>query len=204
MSGNVAEEFQSIERAGWADVRARLAFNLLGGPALSPREFAARRPSTTLGTSLVVIAPTGEYDPAKLINISAHRWAMKPELGLSHPAGRFTLEGYAGVWLFTDNADFYGGSRREQAPMTTFQAHVAYTFRPRLWLAGSVTYYVGGHTTLDGVEKQDRQESSRLGLTLATPISRHFSLKAYWTNGVTVRVGGDFTTWGIAGQALWF
>ena len=204
MSGNVAEQFRSIERAGPADLRTRLVVNLLGGPALSPREFAQRRPRTTLGTSLLVVVPTGQYDPAKLINISANRWAVKPELGLSHPVGRFTLETYAGVWLFTDNADFYGGSRREQAPLTALQAHVGYTFKPRLWLAGDATYYAGGHTTLDGVEKQDRQESSRLGLTLAVPIGRRFSLKASWATGVAARVGGDFDTFGLAGQFLWF
>ncbi len=183
MSGEVAEEFTSIERAGLADVRARVTVNLLGGPALTPREFAQRSPGTVLGTSIVVVAPTGEYDPTKLINISANRWAVKTELGLAVPVDRLTLEAYAAVWLFTDNDDFYGGSRREQAPLASFQFHAAYTFKPRLWLAADATYYGGGNITVDGVEKDDTQRNSRGGLTLSLPVGRRSSLKATWAEG---------------------
>lgn len=204
VSGDVAEEFRSIERAGLADVRARLAINLLGGPALTPREFVQRRPATLLGASVNVVAPTGEYDPTKLINISAHRWAFKTEVGLSQPLDRFTLEAYAGMWWFTDNDDYYGGVRREQAPLASFQAHVAYTFRPRLWLAADATYYGGGNVTVDGDEKDDEQRNSRGGVTLSVPVARHSSLKLSWATGFVARAGGDFATWGLAWQTVWF
>ena len=204
MSGNVGEEFRSIRRSGLADAKARLSVNLVGGPALAPREFAQRRPRTTLGASLIAVAPAGQYDPAKLINISANRWAVKPELGLAHPAGRFMLEAYAGLWFYADNADFYGGSVREQSPLGTFQAHVSYTFKPRLWLAGDATFYAGGRTTLDGARNDDRQENSRLGLTLSLPIGRRHSLKLSWASGFTTRIGGDFDTLAVAWQTLWF
>jgi hypothetical protein len=36
-----------------------------------------------LGTSLKVTAPTGQYDPTKLINWGANRWGFKPEFGYS-------------------------------------------------------------------------------------------------------------------------
>ncbi len=117
VEGDVFEERRSIYRSGLADLRLRLTTNLLGGPALPPREFAQRRPRTTLGASVVVTAPTGQYDPAKLINLGTNRWAFKPELGLSWPKGRWFVELYAGAWLFTDNRDFFGGSRREQQPL---------------------------------------------------------------------------------------
>src|SRR5262249_5476300 len=117
VEGDVSEERRSIYRSGLADLRLRLSTNLLGGPALSPREFAQRRPGTTLGASLVVIAPTGQYDPSKLVNIGANRWSFKPELGFSYPAGRWFIELYGGAWLFTENGDFFGGSVRHQEPL---------------------------------------------------------------------------------------
>jgi len=204
VEGNVGEEFRRITRSGLADLRARLAVNLLGGPALAPREFAARRPRTSVGASLSVVGPTGQYDPAKLINIGANRWSFKPELGLSQPVGRFYLELYGGAWFFTDNLDFFGGSRRGQEALGTLQAHVSYTFRPRLWLAGDATFYGGGRTMLDGVPNADVQSNSRLGLTLAVPLGRHQSLKASWASGFTTRIGGDFDTLAIGWQILWF
>ncbi len=52
VSGDVLEQRRSITRSGLADMRLRFAMNILGGPALKPKEFATRKPSTTLGASL--------------------------------------------------------------------------------------------------------------------------------------------------------
>ena len=204
IEGDVFEAQRTVHRSGLADLRLRLTTNLVGGPALSPREFAARRPRTTLGASVVVLAPTGQYDPSKLVNVGTNRWAFKPEAGLSHPAGRWLLELYAGAWLFADNEDFFGGSRRSQSPLLGLQGHFSYTFRPRLWLAGNATVYTGGRTTVDGVEKADLQRNSRLGLTLAVPVKRRSALKASWSRGLTTRIGGDFQTLALGYQILWF
>jgi outer membrane putative beta-barrel porin/alpha-amylase len=204
IEGEVQEQRRAIRRSGLADGRLRLAVNLLGGPALAPRAFATRRPRTTLGARLVVAAPTGQYDPAKLVNIGANRWSVKPELGVAHPAGRWMIEAYLGTWLFTDNREFYGERRREQSPLGTAQAHVSYTFKPRLWVAGDATFYTGGRTTVGGRVNADRQKNSRLGLTLAVPVTSHQSVKASWGTGFTTRIGGDFDTLSVGWQYLWF
>ena len=80
------------------------------------------------------------------------------------------------------------------------QAHVGYTFRPRLWLAFNATYYDGGRSTIDGDLKDDRQSNSRYGLTLSVPVARTQSLKLNWNDGASTRLGSDFSTWGIAWQ----
>lgn len=205
VSGNVAEERRSVTRSGIADLRGRFVINLIGGPALSPRDFAGRTPATTLGFSLVVVGPTGEYDPAKLINLGSHRWAIKPELGLSSPIGRWTLEAAAGVWLFGDNDRFYPGRvQRSQDPLWTAQGHVGYTFRPQLWAALDATYYTGGRTYADDVRSATRQDNSRLGATLSLPLKRGHTIKLLAARGVTARVGSKFDTYSIAYQYLWF
>ena len=204
VQGNVGDARNQITRSGLADARFRFSMNLVGGPALARREFAARRPGNTLGMSLLVGAPSGQYDPAKLINIGANRWSFKPELGFSHPVGRFLLELYGGVWFFTANPDFFGGSQREQDPIGTLQGHVSYTFRPRLWLAGDATFYTGGRTTLDGITQADVQENSRVGLVLAVPTGAQHSLKLAGVTGFTTRIGGNFKTFSIAWQVVWF
>jgi hypothetical protein len=204
IEGNVGEQRRRITRSGLADVRLRLSMNLVGGAALAPKEFAARRLRTALGASLVVVGPSGQYDPAKLINIGANRWAIKPELGLTHPVGRWWLELYGGVWFFSANSDFFGDSRREQQPIGTLQAHASYTFRPRMWLGGDATFYTGGRSRVDGGPEGELLRNSRLGLTLALPAGRHHSLKVAWATGFTTRIGGDFDTLAIGWQVLWF
>lgn len=203
VSGEVFEESRSVERTGFADARLRLSVNLLGGPALDREQFARRTPGTILGASLTVVAPTGEYNKDKLINLGTNRWAFKPELGLYHPVGRWSLELSGGIWLFTDNDEFLGDSRREQDPITTVQAHVGYTFRPRLWVAANGTWYRGGDTTVDGVHNEDLQKTSRIGITVSVPLTSEQSLKVAWSDGTTTRIGADFTTWTVAWQYAW-
>lgn len=149
------------------------------------------------------MVPLGQYDASRLINIGSNRWAFKPELGLSQPLGNVFLEAAAGAWLFTANTDFFGGQRREQKPLWTFQLHAGYTFRPALWLARNATYYTGGQRRVNGVAKQDRQANSRYGLTLSVPLWQHISAKLAWSTGFTTRAGGDFDTFAAAVQYVW-
>jgi hypothetical protein len=184
---------------------------VFGSPATSwgssgplPRRFRREKPGTIFGASLTIIGPTGEYDPSKLINIGTNRWAFKPELGFAQPLGRWWIDAYAGAWFFTTNHDFFGGQTREQDPLTVVQAHVSYTFRPRLWLGLDGTWYAGGSTTINGVGNADRQENSRVGLTLAVPVSKAHSLKFGYARGTTTRVGSKLDTISVAWQFLWF
>lgn len=203
-SGSVGETTRHASRSGLADPRFKLSVNLLGGRALAAREFATARRPTILGASLTVGPPLGRYHPAKLVNIGANRWSLKPEVGISHSAGRWTFEGYGGVWLFTANDDFYTGSSvRTQKSVVALQAHASYTVRPRLWLALNSTWYSGGTTTVNGVEKGDLQRNSRLGATVSLPLARQQSLKVTASTGATTRIGADFRTIGVAWQLSW-
>jgi hypothetical protein len=204
VNGNVGEEYRRITRSGLADPRLRFVVNLLGGPALTAREFAARKPQPTLGFSLVVVIPIGQYSNEKLINIGSNRWAFRPEFGLSFPVGRWTFEGAAGAWLFMDNTHGYPGEVvRSQDSLYTFQAHVGYTVRPGLWVAGDATYYAGGKTYANDVSGDTRQANSRAGLTVSIPFARVHSVKIAGATGVSARVGSRFDTIGIAYQYLW-
>jgi hypothetical protein len=204
-SGDVYEQFRTAERSGFGDLKLRFAINVMGGPAMTPAEFAKHRPARTLGASLVVVAPTGQYYPDKLVNIGANRWAFKPELGFSQPHERWSFEAYAGVWLYTENTQFYtGGNVRSQSPLWAFQGHVSYTFKPRLWLAADGTYYTGGRTTVNGVANADLQGNSRLGVTFSAPVGKRNSVKVAWAGGTTTRVGGSFDTISATWQFLWF
>ena len=202
--GTVFEQQQSVTRSGLGDVRVRFMLNLKGSPAVTPSEFAGRKLKPLLGFSLTVISPTGQYDPARLVNLSSHRWAFKPELGYSKPAGRWTLETAAGVWFFTANNNFFGGARREQRPLLSIQGGVVYTLQRRMWLSFNTTYYRGGQTVLNGTVNNDRQANSRIGLTYSLPVNQKQSLKFAWSRGVTTRFGGSFNTFAVGWQYTWF
>ena len=202
--GTVFEDRVSVRRSGGGDVRVRFSTLLKGGEALSPREFAQRKPSTIVGASISIVVPSGQYDPARLVNLGSNRWAFKPEIGVSKPKGRWTFEVVGGTWLFTPNKSFLGNSRREQKPMASFQGAVIYTLRPRMWVSGNATYYRGGSTVINEKENEDRQKNARIGATFSYPLNQQQSFKVVWAKGVTTRIGGNLNTIVFAWQYAWF
>jgi hypothetical protein len=202
---SVLDQQRAAQRSGPGDPRFRIAANILGGPALGLEAFRKRAPSTFLGTSVTVVAPFGQYYADRLFNIGSNRWAVKPELGLSQPLGPWSLEASSGAWFYTDNEHFFGRGRRGQDPILTTQGHVVYNFAPSLWLSADATYYAGGRTTVAGIRNDDRQEATRIGLTMSLPIADGLSLKLAWSETVATRLpGSGFTTYVAALQFTFF
>jgi len=81
--GTVAGAETKAYRSGTLDSSYRVSINLKGGPAMDLQEFRKWQQKTLVGISFKVVAPTGQYDPTKLINYGTNRWAFKPEVGLS-------------------------------------------------------------------------------------------------------------------------
>jgi hypothetical protein len=205
VSGNVGEEARSITRSGFSDMRLRFSVLVRGAPAASVAEILKAPRRTVIGTSLNVIAPTGQFFSDKLINLGANRWAFRPELALSQPIGeRWLLDTYAGLWFFTDNASFYPGtSLREQARMGAFQAHVSYSIKRLMWAAFDVSYYVGGRSTVNDSLNDDRQSNARVGGTFVMPVGPRHSIKLAVSRGAIVRSGANFTTFSFGWQSGW-
>jgi len=191
-------------RSGLGDPRLRFSFIFFGSPAVGPAEFQKHKSRTVMGTSVVIVVPTGQYDPNLLINIGSNRWAFKPELGISRTLRSWMLELDLASWFFMQNSNFFQGQVREQAPLGSAQVHASYNFRPGLWVALDGTYYTGGRTHVNGVRSNDLQQNSRLGATMALPLTRSQSLKFAYNRGASVRKGGNFTTFGITYQRRWF
>jgi hypothetical protein len=204
VTGKVFEQQARVTRSGLGDARIKLSVNLRGNPAMTPQEFRAAPRRTIVGTSLLVIAPAGQYYDTKLINLGTNRWSFKPEVGVAVPKGRWDLDGYVGVWLYSSNSDFYPGGRfRTQDPVLAIQGHASYTVRPRLWIAADGTWYHGGAARVDDGDPSADMNNSRLGITLSFPVGRRYSAKVAYGSGVVARTGTDFRTVAVAWQVLW-
>jgi hypothetical protein len=188
---------------GFGDPTVRLSWNFIGAPALTLSEFRTRRPDWIVGASLRVQVPLGQYDNTKILNLGTNRWSFKPELGVSVPWRRWTFELATGVTFYTDNNDYPGGLTREQDPLFAAQLHAIYSFRGGIWAGFDGTFYEGGQSTINGTVNDDRQSSSRTGLTVSVPMGSQQSFKLYASTGATARVGGDFDTAGIVWQYRW-
>ena len=203
----------SVYRSGLMDSVFRVSVNLVGAPAMELSEMRQRRwqQKQLLGASLKIVAPTGQYDPTKLINLGANRWALKPELGYSGRWGHWVVDAYAAVWFFTRNPEFFsrnqyvpGTQDQTQDPIAAFETHLSYDFKPRLWVSLDGNFWYGGRTSLDGVENPATlQKSSRIGVTASFPVTGHQSIKLGVADGAYVRFGGDYRIVSVAWQYSW-
>jgi hypothetical protein len=204
-SGSIGESRRETSRRGLADPRLKLSLILSGSRPMTPREFALRRRRPILGASVTLVPPIGQYDETKLVNLGSNRWSFKPEVGLSVPAGAWTFDTYAGVWLFTDNESYYPGhSRRHQDPIVAVQGHVSYTIGRRAWVAVNATWYRGGQSSVDGVPIASPYRNTRYGATWAMPMGARQSLKVAYSDGAATRIGADFRTISGAWQLVLF
>lgn len=207
-SGDVFGIHHSVYRSGLMDIGFRLAVNLYGGRAMTPQHYMKWKQKVILGASLKVIAPTGQYDPERLINPGFNKWAFKPEFGYSQRFGNWILDGYAGVWLYTTNDKFFDiplPAPQHEAPVGSLEGHLSHNFhKPGLWASLDGNFWWGGESTLNGISKPATlQRASRLGGTLAVPITSHQSLKFSYSGGTYIRFGGGWQEVAVAWQYAW-
>jgi hypothetical protein len=205
--GDVEGQSRTAYRSGLLDSVFRFSVNLIGGPAMQAKEMARWKQKRLLGISLKVAAPTGQYSGTKLINWGTNRWAFKPELGYSQCWGHWLLDGYGGVWLYTTNPDSFTGTvprPQNESPIGSFESHLSYGWKPRLWVSLDGNFWVGGITSLSGIQNlKTEQTSSRVGATASFPISKHQSIKVSYSDGAYIRFGGNYHTVTVAWLYAW-
>jgi hypothetical protein len=205
VAGDIGLQPQHQDLAGLTDPRIKLSVGLLGAPALTVEEFAKTPRGLSVGTSVTVMPPLGQYNSEQLVNLGYNRWAFKPEVGLSYPAGRWTIDGSAGFWFFTVNESYYpGNARKEQDAVFALQGHVSYDLPRRAWIGINGTWFAGGETRVDRALNPDEQRNTRLGATLSIPIARQQSLKFVYSTGATTRRGSDFDSFNVTWQLVSF
>jgi hypothetical protein len=192
-------------RNGFGDARIKFGVNLFGSPVMEPKDFRKFQEHTVLGASIVISVPIGQYYSDKLINIGSNRWGFKPEIGASHREGRLFYEGYAGVWFYTSNGQYFNKSILDQKALLSFQAHTDYTFKHGRYIALDGGFADGGETSLNGTERADQEQNWRIGITFSSPVFNvHQSVKLSFNTGVATRSGQNYTAVTVAYQYSWF
>lgn len=179
--GKVAGTPDSVRRSGFADPRIRVSVNLAGAPALKGKEFKEYHEShpvnTVVGAAVAVRLPWGKYHEDKLLNLGNNRYTIRPQLGVLHTRGPWSYELTGSVFFFTDNDDFFGGTKREQDPIYALQAHVVRSFPSGWWASLGAAYGWGGETTIDGDEKSDRRGDLLAGGSFGFPVASNQAMQ---------------------------
>ena len=194
--GKVNSIDSSTTRNGFGDPLIRLSMVLIGAQPMGVSEFMKHEAKKfKLGALVRIRLPLGQYDPTKLINLGANRWAIKIGVAGSYTfRKKLILEGHLISWFFTTNKEFFNGNTIKQKPLLGGQIHVTYVFKPGVWVAVSFGDIGLGETILNGIEQNNLQNSSRVGATLGYKLNKQHGLKIAFTNGVTAHYGANFTT----------
>jgi len=151
---------------GAGDSSYEVAALLKGGPALSVAQFADYKPTTTVGVSLTVTAPTGLYNGRKLLNLGSDRWSFKPELAVSCPFGpeqKWEVDAYANSYFYTDNTSYRGTEILRQQALPGLEGHISYSITNNLWASVDTRYSFRGDTLVDRTNQNNGQQNFTLG-----------------------------------------
>ena len=185
-----------VVREGIGDPRIRLSVNFIGAPALKGKEFQSYRAShvvnTVVGAALAITLPLGQYKEDKLLNLGQNRFSIRPQLGVVHTRGPWSFELTGSVFFFSDNDEFFNGSKREQDPLYTLQAHIVRNFRHGIWGSLSAGTVRAGQSSINAEEKDDQKEDSLYAVSAGMAVSRTSSVKIAYAKGRTHKeVGSD-------------
>lgn len=196
----------SVTREGLADPWVRFSVDVAGAPALKGKEYLQYRGahpiSTVAGVAVAVMLPLGEYMEEKLLNLGQNRFIFRPQAGVVHTRGPWSYELTGSAYFFTDNTDFFGGSRREQDPLYDLQGHVIRSFSNQMWVALSTGHGWGGESTIDDVPKQDRRGDLLSSFSFGLPLGKSQALKLVYLRAATQEDVGSktdnlFLSWSV-------
>lgn len=201
--GRLEEQDTSTARLGMGDPRIRLSINFIGAPALRMQEYEGYQQKTIAGASIQVIAPLGQYNPEKLLNLGSNRWTFRPQIGIAHTLDQWIIEIYVSSWFFTKNLNFYGGLKLSQNPLFAGKVHLIRTMRKGRWIALDIGYGFGGSTTINDLPRDTHISTIRLGATLAFSLKPQHTVKIVGTSGIRFERGADFDACALTYQYRW-
>ncbi len=170
-----------INRTGFADPRLRASVILAGPPAgnaMEIRQYKLDNPTyTSVGVSLAITLPLGEYYEDKLINLGSNRFVFRPQVGMIHYWGPWSFELTGSVFLYTRNPDFFNNSDRAQRPTFALQSHLVKQFRKGAWISLGAGYGLGGESIVNRQPNGDFRSNLLASASYSFMISQRQGLK---------------------------
>lgn len=163
------------------------ALGLVGAPSLSLMEYVQHKPGFQAMVAAKLFAPTGDYDPDRMVNLGQNRWTFEASLPISYVLGDtmidpelMTFEIRPVVQIFGDNDDPFSGLGADvtsQDPIFGVEGHITRNFGNSVWAAIDGYYETGGETFRDGVAQGDGLETFALGATLGLVLSPSLAMR---------------------------
>lgn len=206
LGGSVSGTKLQNSIAGTGDSSYALSMLLKGGPALNAGQFANYKPTNTLGASVSITAPTGQYSPDKVLNLGSDRWSFKPEFAFSRPFGaeqKWQLDAYVNAYFFTNNTSYHETEILRQEPLPGVEAHTSYAFTDNVWASLDSRYSFRGATLINGENQNNRQQNFILGAELNVSLNQQNSLVFEFGKALVHQNGPAMTAFAVKYDFTW-
>lgn len=195
-NGLLSGESTSVNRTGFADPRLRASLILKGPPAGNAAEIRQYRLDnpvfTSIGVSMAIWIPIGEYFEDKLLNLGGNRFVFRPQVGMIHYWGKWSFELTGSVFIYTRNTEFFNNSDRAQRPTFAMQSHLVKQFNKGSWLSLSAGYGFGGESIINGQAAGDFRSNLLVSASYSFLIAKRQGLKlTYLHTEALENIGAD-------------
>jgi hypothetical protein len=176
---------RETKSSGLGDMSLLGVFGIIGSPAMTRMQYAQAKPGFSLGGLVMVTAPTGAYDEAKLLNLGTNRWAFRFGAPLGWAIGGSylspsltTIEFVPSVTFYTANDAPFRAARRTQNALFRIEGHVTHNFSRAIWGSIDLTGNSGGATTTDNKADDNSKTWMGAGITAGMNFSPAFGISA--------------------------
>ncbi len=195
--GLLEGEAASTERTGFIDPIVRMSYHFLGPPALNLkelREYLTEHPVyTTLGASLALSIPLGQYSEENLLNLGFNQYYLRPQIGLAHYWGLWSLEFDVSAYFYSKNQNFFNDGTKDQKPLMASQVNLIKRFNSGIWASVSTAYGQGGASRINRLSKDDDRSNLQNAATLGLPVEKGQNVSVVYLYSQTLTDVGSNT-----------
>ncbi len=191
-----------IHRDGFSDPRLRFSLNLSGAPAGSRKElqeyYTTHPVNTTIGVSLAITLPLGQYFEEKLINLGQNQLVFCPQVGLVHNWKKWSYELTGSALFYSKNPNFSNGKDKVLDPVFALQTHLIRSFKPGYWASVSLAYGLGGKSVVNRQPNNDERGDVQSGLAVGFPVIKNQGMKVFYIHSETTKdLGSNLNVLGV-------
>lgn len=145
--------------------------------------------NTFFGITPFLYVPTGNYDRNDALNIGENRWKYALQAGyITGLTPKISLDLAADVTVYGDNDKFGSSSvTQEQDPSYQFQGFIRYHMTSQWDLRAGVSHTLGGETTVNGIDQDDRLSHTKMSLGTAWSVTPALQLMANYGQDLSVK-----------------
>ena len=196
-----------INRDGFSDPRIRLSLNLTGPSASTAKELRdyllEHKKYTTLGVSLAITLPLGQYFEEKIINLGQNQFVFCPQVGFVHNWNKWSYELTGSMIFYTKNPNFTSGKDKLLDPVFALQTHLTRSFKPRYWASVSLSYGLGGKSVVNRQPNNDERGDVQAGIAFGFPLIKNQGIKVFYIRSETTKdIGANLDVLGFGWSVL--